>query len=111
MGEVISVFEYDLLGSDKAASVGAKLVPPLVFNYLEALSLASNQGSQFLKLTSRSGFKLLQVKWSTKTGHRVRVFSSIDFPIRLVVTHHYIRAVLVRCNIQRYSPLLRELHR
>lgn len=39
MGEVISVFEYDLLGSDKAASVGAKLVPPLVFNYLEALSL------------------------------------------------------------------------
>ncbi len=55
--------------------------------------------------------KSLEVKWSTKTGHRVRVFSSIDFPIRLVVTHHYIRAVLVRCNIQRYSPLLRELHR
>ncbi len=53
----------------------------------------------------------LEMKWSTKTGHRVRVFSSIDFPIRLVVTHHYIRAVLVRCNIQRYSPLLRELHR
>ncbi|MCV4683868.1 restriction endonuclease, partial [Escherichia coli] len=59
MGEVISVFEYDLLGSDKAASVGAKLVPPLVFKYLESLSLASNEGSQFLKLTSRSGFKLL----------------------------------------------------
>lgn len=38
-------------------------------------------------------------------------FSSIVFPIRLAVTHHYIRAVLVRCNIQRYSPLLRELHR
>lgn len=38
-------------------------------------------------------------------------FSSIGFLIRLVVTHHYIRAVLVRCNIQRYSPLLRELHR
>ncbi|MDT9071393.1 restriction endonuclease, partial [Escherichia coli] len=56
MGEVISVFEYDLLGSGKAASVGAKPVPPQVFNYLEALSLASNQGSQFLKLTSRSGF-------------------------------------------------------
>ncbi len=54
---------------------------------------------------------MLGVKWSTKTGHRVRVFSSIDFPIRLVVAHHYIRAVLVRCNIQRYSPLLRELHR
>lgn len=35
-----------------------------------------------------------ELKWSTKTGHRVRVFSSIDFPIRLVVTHHYIRAVL-----------------
>ncbi|MFX2829058.1 curli assembly chaperone CsgC, partial [Escherichia coli] len=29
---------------------------------------------------------LREVKWSTKTGHRVRVFSSIDFPIRLVVT-------------------------
>ncbi len=55
--------------------------------------------------------QIANVKWSTKTGHRVRVFSSIDFPIRLVVTHHYIRAVLVRCNIQRYSPLLRELHR
>ncbi len=39
MGEVISVFEYDLLGSGKAASVGAKPVPPQVFNYLEALSL------------------------------------------------------------------------
>ncbi|OUG17074.1 hypothetical protein AZZ66_004829 [Escherichia coli] len=35
------------------------------------------------------------VLWSTKTGHRVRVFSSIGFLIRLVVTHHYIRAVLV----------------
>ncbi len=35
MGEVISVFEYDLLGSGKAASVGAKPVPPQVFNYLE----------------------------------------------------------------------------
>ncbi|MDF1062477.1 hypothetical protein P1T21_21935, partial [Escherichia coli] len=46
--------------------------------------------------------KIIALKWSTKTGHRVRVFSSIDFPIRLVVTHHYIRAVLVRCNIQRY---------
>ncbi|MDW7059232.1 hypothetical protein RNP91_19175, partial [Escherichia coli] len=30
--------------------------------------------------------RTLQLKWSTKTGHRVRVFSSIDFPIRLVVT-------------------------
>lgn len=64
-----------------------------------------------LDLAVRDVHFLLEVKWSTKTGHRVRVFSSIDFPIRLVVTHHYIRAVLVRCNIQRYSPLLRELHR
>ncbi len=68
-----------------------------------------NQTQLLVFLTE--GFSLLRVKWSTKTGHRVRVFSSIDFPIRLVVTHHYIRAVLVRCNIQRYSPLLRELHR
>ncbi len=59
----------------------------------------------------RHCYLMCRMKWSTKTGHRVRVFSSIDFPIRLVVTHHYIRAVLVRCNIQRYSPLLRELHR
>ena len=66
--------------------------------------------SKTKRLLSRvDGFRAM--KWSTKTGHRVRVFSSIDFPIRLVVTHHYIRAVLVRCNIQRYSPLLRELHR
>ncbi|SUB18623.1 5-methylcytosine-specific restriction enzyme subunit McrC [Pantoea agglomerans] len=55
-------FEYDLLGSGKAASVGAKLVPQQVFDYLETLSLTSDQGSQFLKLTSRSGFKLLQVQ-------------------------------------------------
>lgn len=38
-------------------------------------------------------------------------FSSIDFPIRLVVTHRNIRAVLAHYNIQRYSPLWRELHR
>ncbi len=62
MSEVISIFEYDLLGSGKAASVGAKLVPQQVFDYLETLSLTSEQGSQFLKLTSRSGFKLLQVQ-------------------------------------------------
>lgn len=35
---------------------------------------------------------LLIVKWSTKTGRRLR-FSSIGFPIRLVVTHHCIHAV------------------
>ena len=64
----------------------------------------------FVTVYNRSR-EFVDLKWSTKTGHRVRVFSSIDFPIRLVVTHHYIRAVLVRCNIQRYSPLLRELHR
>ena len=52
MSEVISIFEYDLLGSGKAASVGAKLVPQQVFDYLETLSLTSEQGSQFLKLTS-----------------------------------------------------------
>ncbi|OYB18283.1 hypothetical protein RX07_00443 [Escherichia coli] len=63
------------------------------------------------KVFSIGVYPAVSLKWSTKTGHRVRVFSSIDFPIRLVVTHHYIRAVLVRCNIQRYSPLLRELHR
>lgn len=62
MGEVISVFEYDLLGSGKAASVGAKVIPQQVFDYLEALSLTSIQGNQLLKLTSRSGFKLLQVQ-------------------------------------------------
>lgn len=75
-------FEYDLLGSDKAASVGAKLVPPLVFNYLEALSLASNQGSQFLKLTSRSGFKLLQVQnyagmLSTPHGFQLEILPKV----------------------------------
>ncbi|HAM5844967.1 TPA: McrC family protein [Escherichia coli] len=62
MGKVFSVFEYDLLGSGKAASVGAKVLLPPVFDYLESLSLTSHQGSQFLKLTSRSGFKLLQVQ-------------------------------------------------
>lgn len=82
MGDVISVFEYDLLGSGKAASVGAKLVPQQVFNYLEALSLASIQGSQFLKLTSRSGFKLLQVQnyagmLSTPHGFQLEILPKV----------------------------------
>lgn len=82
MGEVISVFEYDLLGSGKAASVGAKLVPQQVFDYLEALSLTSIQGSQFLKLTSRSGFKLLQVQnyagmLSTPHGFQLEILPKV----------------------------------
>lgn len=82
MGEVISVLEYDLLGSGKAASVGAKLVPQQIFNYLEALSLASIQGSQFLKLTSRSGFKLLQVQnyagmLSTPHGFQLEILPKV----------------------------------
>ncbi|MGS5260199.1 hypothetical protein ACVD1P_24535, partial [Escherichia coli] len=59
------------------------------------------QAISYCSPLSVSAIWSLIMKWSTKTGHRVRVFSSIDFPIRLVVTHHYIRAVLVRCNIQR----------
>ncbi|MCV5906523.1 hypothetical protein OFO37_19855, partial [Escherichia coli] len=54
-----------------------------------------DQRCDTLSAACNGGF-IITVKWSTKTGHRVRVFSSIDFPIRLVVTHHYIRAVLVR---------------
>lgn len=50
----------------------------------------------------------LVVKWSTKTGPALE-FSRIDFPIRLEVTHRYIRGVLVRCKTQRYSPLWREV--
>ncbi len=81
------------------AQIGVRFVPIPVETDEEFHTLATSLSQK------------LEMKWSTKTGHRVRVFSSIDFPIRLVVTHHYIRAVLVRCNIQRYSPLLRELHR
>lgn len=82
MGEVISVFEYDLLGSGKAASVGAKLVPQQVFDYLETLSLTNDQGSQFLKLTSRTGFKLLQVQnyagmLSTPHGFQLEILPKI----------------------------------
>lgn len=82
MGEVISVFEHDLMGSGKAASVGAKLVPQQVFDYLEALSLASIQGNQFLKLTSRSGFKLLQVQnyagmLSTPHGFQLEILPKV----------------------------------
>lgn len=62
MGEVISVFEYDLLGSKDAPVAGATLIPPEVFNYLETLSLMSEKGSHFLKLTSRSRSRLLQVQ-------------------------------------------------
>ncbi|MBN3344959.1 McrC family protein [Pectobacterium brasiliense] len=82
MGEVISVFEYDLLGSGKADSVGAKLVPQQVFDYLEALSLTSDQGSHLLKLTSRSGFKLLQVQnyagmLSTPNGLQLEILPKV----------------------------------
>ncbi|HHT0498760.1 McrC family protein [Raoultella planticola] len=82
MGEVLSVFEYDLLGSGKAASVGAKLVPQQVFDYLETLSLTNIQGNQFLKLTSRSGFKLLQVQnyagmLSTPHGFQLEILPKV----------------------------------
>lgn len=79
MGEVISVFEYDLLGSGKAASVGAKLVPQQVFDYLEELSLTSTQGSQFLKLTSRSGFKLLQVQNYAGCCGQLKLATALEF--------------------------------
>ncbi|GCM13301.1 phage terminase small subunit [Escherichia coli] len=82
-----------------------------VFKIAEAFGLHRDTVKKRLLAANTPVAATVRVKWSTKTGHRVRVFSSIDFPIRLVVTHHYIRAVLVRCNIQRYSPLLRELHR
>ncbi|CQJ56165.1 5-methylcytosine-specific restriction enzyme subunit McrC [Yersinia intermedia] len=82
MSEVISVFEYDLLGSGKAASIGAKPIPQQIFDYLEKVSLTSTQGSQFLKLTSRSGFKLLQVQnyagmLSTPHGFQLEILPKV----------------------------------
>lgn len=82
MSEVLSVFEYDLLGSGQSASVVAKVLPPQVFNYLEALSLTSDQGSQLLKLTSRSGIKLLQVQnyagiLSTPHGFQLEILPKV----------------------------------
>ncbi|RMN18622.1 hypothetical protein ALQ63_00607 [Serratia plymuthica] len=62
MGEVVSVFEYDLLGVEKETPAGAIPLPSEVFQYLESLSLTSEKGSQLLKLTSRSGCRLLQVQ-------------------------------------------------
>ena len=82
MGEVISVFEYDLLGSKDSVSVGAKHLNPEVFAYLEELSRTSIQGNQFLKLTSRSGFKLLQVQnyagmLSTPHGFQLEILPKV----------------------------------
>lgn len=82
MGEVISVFEYDLLGSEDSAPVGTKHLNPEIFAYLEQISLTSIQGSQFLKLTSRSGFKLLQVQnyagmLSTPHGFQLEILPKI----------------------------------
>ncbi|MDX5530422.1 hypothetical protein NVM76_10065, partial [Escherichia coli] len=68
-------------------------------NALAASSSAAQKESSPEQSGGTFKYSTDSMKWSTKTGHRVRVFSSIDFPIRLVVTHHYIRAVLVRCNI------------
>ncbi len=96
------------LGKNWGILLGALYFVMLVIWMFVYSTAITNDSASYLH-TRRDG--RVAVKWSTKTGHRVRVFSSIDFPIRLVVTHHYIRAVLVRCNIQRYSPLLRELHR
>ncbi len=62
MSDVISVFEYGYLGVGKVASIGATSISQEVFNYLETLCLTAEQGSQFLKLSSRSGHKLLQVR-------------------------------------------------
>ncbi|MDW3301637.1 DNA-binding protein, partial [Escherichia coli] len=45
-----------------------------------------HQSVKYLQEDIELARELHQLKWSTKTGHRVRVFSSIDFPIRLVVT-------------------------
>ncbi len=82
MGEVISVFEYDLLGSKGSAPAGAKHLNPEVFAYLEELSLTSIQGNQFLKLISRSGFKLLQVQnyagmLSTPHGFQLEILPKV----------------------------------
>ena len=82
MGEVISVFEYDLLGSKGSAPAGAKHLNPEVFAYLEELSLTSIQGNQFIKLTSRSGFKLLQVQnyagmLSTPHGFQLEILPKV----------------------------------
>ncbi|WP_318840020.1 McrC family protein [Providencia sp. PROV080] len=62
MDEVISIFEYDLLGREKSSPTGVRILHPELFDYLEQLSLATPQGSKLFKLTSRSGFKLLQVQ-------------------------------------------------
>jgi len=82
MDKVVSVFEYDLLGSEDSAPVGVKRLDPEVFAYLEELSLTSIQGSQFLKLTSRSGFKLLQVQnyagmLSTPHGFQLEILPKV----------------------------------
>ncbi|MFL4286053.1 autotransporter outer membrane beta-barrel domain-containing protein, partial [Escherichia coli] len=49
-------------------------------------TLSINSGSTVNVADSTLISDSISLKWSTKTGHRVRVFSSIDFPIRLVVT-------------------------
>ncbi|MDZ6888501.1 hypothetical protein U4Y41_15670, partial [Escherichia coli] len=51
---------------------------------LQTLFATGQQALQDMLMISMTIW--LKLKWSTKTGHRVRVFSSIDFPIRLVVT-------------------------
>ncbi len=48
------------------------------------------------------------VKWSTKTGHRLEFFQ-YRFSDSFGGNPPLYSAVLVRCNIQRYSPLWREL--
>ncbi|RKO82043.1 restriction endonuclease [Pectobacterium parmentieri] len=61
MGKVVSVFEYGLLGVGKALPPAVTAIPPEVFSYLESLAL-DEQGSAFLRLTSRSGHRVLQVQ-------------------------------------------------
>lgn len=61
MGEVVSVFEYGLLGVGKALPPAITAIQPEVFHYLESLAL-DEQGCSFLRLTSRSGHRVIQVQ-------------------------------------------------
>ncbi|MEQ9876828.1 McrC family protein [Pectobacterium aroidearum] len=60
MDEVVSVFEYGLLGVGKSLPPAITSIQPEVFGYLESLAL-DEQGCSFLRLTSRSGHRVIQV--------------------------------------------------
>lgn len=81
MNNVISVFEYGLLGAGKSLPSTIYAIPSATFSYLESLAL-SEKGCSFLRLTSHAGHRVLQVQnyagvLYTPTGTQLEILPKV----------------------------------